>query len=294
MNDFVITAHDGLELAVRDHGGEGPDVVFVHGVSRTLEDWGPVLGRLSGVRAVAMDLRFHGRSGVPEDAAWDDFVRDIDGVVDQLGLSDPFVVGHSFGGMVALAYAARQLNCPGVMNIDGFDFRQRELLDEVEPTAVDAFLDDFRANTATVPVGGGDDTWLAEQHAALRQLNEMWNVPDEVASATFERAFVSTGDNWERRPPNPNRFFDFMDGEVADPLATLKRIAGPVVYVVCRPPGDAGMFASARAGLERHVEAIAAEHPNVRLETIVATHGVIFEQPAEIAAMIQAFVAAEA
>ena len=295
MNDLVVTAHDGLELAVRDNGGEGHDVVFIHGVQRTLEDWAPILGRLSGVRAVAADLRFHGRSGVPEDASWNDFVRDIDAVVDHLGLSDPFVVGHSFGGMLAMGYAAGHPDCPGVMNIDGFDFRQRELFDDLEPGVVDAFLQDFRARTSSsVPADAGDDAWLAEQQASIRQLNEMWKIPDEVASATLERVFVRTAEGWERRPPNPNRFFDFTDGEdwTADPLATLRQITGPVVFVVCRPPGDAGMFATARAGLERHVGAIAAEHPNVRLETIVATHGVIFERPGEIAAMIGALVAA--
>lgn len=109
MDDLMLSAHDGCELAVRDHGGEGPDVVFVHGVTRTLEDWAPVLAQLPGVRAVVMDLRFHGRSGVPEDASWNDFVRDIDAVVDRLGLSNPFVVGHSFGD----GLAARSLLPPG-------------------------------------------------------------------------------------------------------------------------------------------------------------------------------------
>ena len=42
-----------------------------------------------------------------------------------------------------------------------------------------------------------------------------------------------------------------------------------------------------RAGLERHIGAIAAERPNVRLETIDATHFVIVEKPDEIAAMIR-------
>lgn len=291
MNDLLVTADDGLELAVRDHGGQGPDVVLVHGVTRTLEDWGPILSRLSGVRAVAMDLRFHGRSGVPEDAAWSDFACDIGNVADRLGLSDPFVVGHSFGGMVAMAYAAGRPDCPGVMNIDGFDFRQREFFDELEPSVVDASLAEFRANTSSATVAAGDDTWLAEQHASMRELNEMWRVPDPVAAATLERAFVRTPDGWEGRPPNPNRFFDIMDGE-ADLLALLRQIAGRAVYVACRPPGETGIFATARAGLERHVAAIAAERPNVRLETIVATHGVIFEQPGEIAAMIHALVAA--
>jgi pimeloyl-ACP methyl ester carboxylesterase len=292
MNDLVLSAHDGCELAVRDHEGEGRDVVFVHGVTRTLEDWAPVLAQLPGVRAVAMDLRFHGRSGVPEDASWNDFVGDVDAVVDRLGLSNPFVVGHSFGGVLAMAYAARHPDCSGVVNIDGFDFRQRELFDELEPNVVDAFLEEFRAGVSVVPVGAGDATWLAEQQASIRQVNETWKVPDEVAAAMLERVFVRTADGWERRPPNANRFWNFMNSEdgTADPLATLRRITAPVVFIVCRPPGEAGMFAIGRAGLERHVEAIAAERPNARLETIVATHGVIFEQPDEIAAMIRTLV----
>ena len=187
ISDLVVTADDGLELAVRDHGGQGPDVVFVHGVTRTLEDWSPVLGRLPGVRAVTMDLRFHGRSGVPEAASWNDFVHDIGSVVDQLGLSNPFVVGHSYGGMVALGYAVSHPDCPGVMSIDAFDFRQRELFDELEPSVVDAFLEDFRTNTATVPASGGDDAWLAQEQASLRRLNEMWKIPDDVASAAAYR-----------------------------------------------------------------------------------------------------------
>lgn len=38
MSDRVVTVHDGVDLAVRDHGDAGPDVVFGHGVMRTLED----------------------------------------------------------------------------------------------------------------------------------------------------------------------------------------------------------------------------------------------------------------
>ena len=295
MNDVVVTAHDGIELAVRDHGGNGPDVVLLHGVQRSLEDWGPVLRRLTGVRAVAMDLRAHGRTGVPEELSWNDFVHDIETVVDRLGLSNPFVVGHSFAGLLALAYGAGHPGCPGVMSIDGFDFRQPEIFDELDPSVVDAFLEDFRARTSSsVPAAAGDDDWRAEEEASIRQLNELWRIPDDVATATSERVFVRTAQGWERRPPNANRFYDVIDGAdgAADPLALLRQITGPVMFVVCRPPGDTGMFATGRAGLERHVRTIANEHPNVRLETIVATHGVIFEQPGEIADMIRALVAA--
>lgn len=289
MPDQVVSTHDGIELALRDHGGDGPDVLFVHGAMRTLEDWAPVLGHLSGVRAVSMDLRYHGRSGVPATSSRHDFVRDIDSVVTQLGLADPFVVGHSYGGVLALEYAAGQARCPGVMNIDGFDFRQRDLFDEADPAAVDRFLADFRFEAQP---DAGDDAWLASQRAQLKQMADMLGMPEDVTAAAFDRAFVRVGDGWERRPSN--RFFDVVYAEdgIADTLALLRRIEGRVVYVVCRPPGERGLFAQARAGLERHIGAIGAERPNVRLETIDATHFVIVEKPEAIAAMIHAFVTA--
>ena len=282
-----MTAHDGIDLAVRDHGGDGPDVLFVHGAMRTLEDWAPVLGHLSGVRAVAMDLRYHGRSGVPASATTADFVRDIASVVEQLELTNPYVVGHSYGGVLALEYAAEHAACPGVMDIDGFDFRQRELFDEVDPAAADEFLNGFRFEQQP---DDGDDAWLEEQRAQLKQMADMFNVPDDVTAAAFDRAFVRAGARWERRPPN--RFLDvvYADGGIADPLTALRRIHGAAVFVACRPPGDEGIFAQARAGLERHVGAIAAERPNVRLETIDATHFVIVEKPEEIATMIRSLV----
>ncbi len=30
MTDLVVTAPDGVDLSVRDHEGEGPDIVFLH------------------------------------------------------------------------------------------------------------------------------------------------------------------------------------------------------------------------------------------------------------------------
>ena len=284
MSDYVVSAHDGTDLAVRDYGGEGPDVLFVHGAQRSLEDWGPVLHRLTAIRAVAFDLRMHGRSGVPEATTLGDFVRDIDGVVREVGLSRPLVIGHSFGGVLALQDSSAHPERAGVVDIDGFDFRQRELYDEIDPAAVDRFLGGFRFESGD---DHGDDVWLEQQREMLAGLNTAWKVPDDVATATFERIFVRNGSGWVRRPPNT--FFDLVNAPdgIGDPLGPLRDSQAPaVVVVVCHPPGESGMFAEGRKGLERHVRAIATERPHIRLETIDATHGVIFEKPDEIAAII--------
>ena len=284
MTDRVVTAHDGIELAVRDHGGSGPDVVFIHGALRSLEDWAPVIGELSGVHAVAMELRMHGQSDTPPTPRWDDFVRDVDAVVRTMELERPLVVGHSFGGVVALADAAAHADRSGVVDIDGFDFRERALYDDVDPTDVDRFVEDFRH---FAPPDHGDDEWLEEQREMMRQLSSAWKVPDDVAEATFERIFVRDGEGWSRRPSNG--FFDFVNTDEgrADTLQLLREAKVPAVFVLCHSPGDAGMFAKGRAGLERHIRTIASEDGKIRLETIDASHGVIFEEPARIAEIVR-------
>ncbi len=89
--------------------GEGPDVVLLHGALETSHDWlaGP-FGQLvaEGYRVTAVDRPGHGLSrrprfeGTPRDQA-----RQIRDGLDVLGVERPLIVGHSYGGLVALAYA---------------------------------------------------------------------------------------------------------------------------------------------------------------------------------------------
>jgi pimeloyl-ACP methyl ester carboxylesterase len=66
----VETRIDGI--AVLDHGGEGPDVLLLHGANRTALDWETVRPHLTGLRLVAMDLRGHGRSASVCSYEWED------------------------------------------------------------------------------------------------------------------------------------------------------------------------------------------------------------------------------
>jgi pimeloyl-ACP methyl ester carboxylesterase len=100
---------DGVRLAYVESGAGEPTVVLLHGMACVHEHMLPVLGHLeSRHRCVAVDLRGHGASDAPHDAyAMDDFLADLDGLIGDLGLGRPVLVGHSFGGSIALAYADR-------------------------------------------------------------------------------------------------------------------------------------------------------------------------------------------
>jgi pimeloyl-ACP methyl ester carboxylesterase len=101
----------GLRLHVREWGSrQGPPIVFVHGWSQSQLCWSrQIAGPLSAdFRLVTFDLRGHGMSEQPRDAAayldaqlWAD---DLHAVIQQLGLERPVLVASSYGGYVVTDY----------------------------------------------------------------------------------------------------------------------------------------------------------------------------------------------
>lgn len=84
--------------------GEGPDVVFLHGLGASSHYWQPLAAASSGYRATAPDLLGFGRSPSPPEASYD--------VDCHLGALLPHlperaaVVAHSTGAILAAALAA--------------------------------------------------------------------------------------------------------------------------------------------------------------------------------------------
>ena len=88
--------------------GEGPDLVFVHGLAASRAFWflqyAMPLSR--HFRITLFDLRGHGYSSMP--ASGYDAVTaagDLAGLLDHLGIDRCLLVGHSYGGGVALEFA---------------------------------------------------------------------------------------------------------------------------------------------------------------------------------------------
>jgi pimeloyl-ACP methyl ester carboxylesterase len=86
-------------------------VVLLHGLSSNHTTWLPLMETLAkqGVRSIAPDLRGHGFSDKSKHRTrytLPIFVRDIRLIAEQEQLQKIDLVGYSFGGYVALAYAA--------------------------------------------------------------------------------------------------------------------------------------------------------------------------------------------
>lgn len=107
-----------------EDGGSGPGlpVIFVHGLAGDLEMWRSQLNHLhTGRRALALDLRGHGLSGLPKDGDYSisAMASDVLAVADAAGLKRFILVGHSMGGAVILAASqAAPARVAGLLFVD--------------------------------------------------------------------------------------------------------------------------------------------------------------------------------
>ena len=100
----------GGAIYVDDGGHGGIPVIFLHSFGGDSGHWASQLDHLRHHRrALAIDLRGHGKSARPKEMDYSvgAFVRDLEAVVQELKLSRFVLVGHSLGGSVANAYAAK-------------------------------------------------------------------------------------------------------------------------------------------------------------------------------------------
>ena len=111
---------NGLRLHYTRTGGDKPPVVLAHGFSDDGLCWTPVAEVLeSDYDVIMVDARGHGRSEAPEQGyTMADMAGDLRGVIAELGLHRPAVIGHSMGGGTTLALASLYPDVPGAILLE--------------------------------------------------------------------------------------------------------------------------------------------------------------------------------
>ncbi|UOM32854.1 alpha/beta fold hydrolase [Acuticoccus sp. I52.16.1] len=89
--------------------GTGDDLVLLHGLGANLSFWyfGAARSLAEGRNVLMFDMRGHGRSSMP-DAGYDlrTLAGDLAALLDHHGIERADIAGHSFGGIVGLAFAS--------------------------------------------------------------------------------------------------------------------------------------------------------------------------------------------
>lgn len=114
-------------------GSLGP-ILCVHGITANCRCWDVLAEVLAPqYRVLAMDLRGRGRSEKPAKGySLETHLRDMNGLIDDLGIDRAVVMGHSLGAFIGLAFAAQY---PERVNrlilIDGGGDLSQEQIDQV-------------------------------------------------------------------------------------------------------------------------------------------------------------------
>lgn len=251
---------NGVSIHYLRTGGAKPPIVLLHGLMGSGACWTPLARALEGAFDVIMpDARGHGGSSAPDHGyRYDDHAGDVMGLIRGLALSRPVLLGHSMGGMVAAVVASRGAGIiRGLVLVDP-TFLSPERQREVRDSDV---ADQHRR------VLGMQKTDLVAQARARHphRSPEIIELQAEAKLKTRMDAFdVLT-------PPNPA----YRD--------VVSAIEVPSLLVI----GDSPVVTIEMATELRSL------NPRVRIEQIQdAGHGLPFEQPERLGAVVLSFLRA--
>jgi pimeloyl-ACP methyl ester carboxylesterase len=285
----------GITLSCRAAGARGrPVLVFLHGFPEAAFVWDALLEHFAhpdngGYRCVAPNLRGYEKSSRPADVAAyraKHLVQDIAALIDIEGAPLACLVAHDWGGAVAWNLAnqmPQRMRKLAIVNSPHPGTFLRELAANPKQQQASAYMnflvrpdaeallreDDYRRLFSFFTQWGGAP-WLTE--AVKQQYRAVWD------------ASLTGGLNYYRasplRPPQPG------DAGAAGITLPREMLTVSVPTLVLWAMEDAALPPELVDGLEDYI-------PDLRLERVPgATHWIIHEQPALVAARLQAFLAA--
>lgn len=189
---FAVEPAAGLTIS-GDAAGDGTPIVLLHGLTATrrnvVQGSRHLLGR--GFQLIGYDARGHGESSPapdPDAYGYPDLARDLEAVLDALGLERPVLAGSSMGAATAMRFALAHPERvaalvqitpayagPGRLGADGLDQWDR-LAAALEAGDVDAFV-------SGTGVDALPERWREPARAATRQRIERHRDLDAVARA---------------------------------------------------------------------------------------------------------------
>lgn len=244
--------------------GEGPPLVILHGLFGSGRNWSSLAKRMAQERRVyTLDMRNHGESPWSDDVGYPAMAEDVRAFLDDQGLDDATIVGHSMGGKAAMALAlAHPDRVKALVVVD------------IAPVTYASTFRSYIVAMQSVDLGA-----LTKRSDADEQLKDA--VPDRgVRSFLLQNLAVQDGQfSWK---PNLVALGEGMEQVFSFPQSLLEtRYGGPTLFIA----GGASEYIQ-----DQHHGQIRDLFPQASIEVIAgAGHWVHAENPSEFLAKFNGF-----
>ncbi|MCG3196860.1 MAG: alpha/beta hydrolase [Candidatus Omnitrophica bacterium] len=107
---MALFDHDGIRFHFETIG-EGPGIVFTHGLGGDMLQTKDLMGEVAGHRVLFWDCRGHGETepvGPPEKFSFAQLAEDLGALLDHVGMKQTVVGGISMGAGISTAFAVRR------------------------------------------------------------------------------------------------------------------------------------------------------------------------------------------
>jgi pimeloyl-ACP methyl ester carboxylesterase len=280
MERMTIVANGQVKLAVREWPGQGPSLLLIHGLASSSHIFDLIAPVLAGsFRVVAYDQRGHGLSSKPRSGyGYPTVVADALAVIDALELDRPILLGHSWGGSVALEVAARHPGkVSGAILLDGGFASIRDRMDWATT----------REALAPPPLAGMPvDQFLG----LLRQMvGSSMPVTPQIEAIALSLMRIDTAGRIHPRLSRRNHLRILRAMWKQDPVALLRGVSVPTLVLATRP-ADPGPSEQEFLDMKREAAvSIQRVGEPVSFEWIEGIHDVPLQRPKAVAARVRRF-----
>jgi pimeloyl-ACP methyl ester carboxylesterase len=264
--DRFVTV-DGLRIHYLDWGApEKPPLIMLHGIGRVAHTFDHIAPKFSSkYHVMAVDMRGHGDSGWDPKGAYlvEDYVKDIEGLAEQLRLRNIVIWGNSTGGRVAQVFAGlHPERVTAVISEDVGPERPSQLADNVARQLKQE-----------------DATGWASEEELLSQLKTSYpRTSEEILRSLSHYGIKKLADGrviWKRDPAIANGFVP------TELWRFVRQIKPPIIYVL------GGRSTVVPAATQ---EELKKALPQAEIVTVAgAGHYPSEESPAEFLAIVERF-----
>lgn len=177
-------------------GGSGQTILLIHGLAGSSKTWDDVIPLLTPhADVIAVDLLGHGESAKPTgDYSLGAFASGLRDFLSILGIDSVTIVGHSFGGGVAMQLAYQHPHLVDRLVLIGSGGLGREVswLLRVLTLPGAEYVMPFAFPKPVVDRATDVGRQLGRRNIRSPRLGEMWRAYSSLAGATNRKAFVRT------------------------------------------------------------------------------------------------------